>query len=80
MNKLRELIDPNSKRNIDIRKRAEEYRKEAIKNKKCYTCIHYSFKDYIPNYIDYQVDCDCGLCAWFNRPYDCEKYELNPDY
>ncbi len=35
MNKLREMLDPNSKYNIALRKRAEKYKKEAIKEKAC---------------------------------------------
>jgi len=44
-----------------------KFHQEAIKQKACCVCKHWSFDNTVPGFVHYEGDCDLGLTPFFGE-------------
>jgi len=84
-NKLKEMFHASKQELEQIEKLIEEWNHEAIKEKRCCVCKHYSYDPTVPGYIHYEGDCAKGYAACFCKRggtifKKCKDFELDQKF
>jgi len=75
MNKLYETFFPSKEKIEAFNNLMKEIEEEAIKEKHCIVCKHYSYNSNIPGFVAYEGDCDLNLTPFFKRDIPCINWE-----
>ena len=67
-NILREIFSTElTEKDKELLAKCEEWRKEAIEQRQCIACKHYSYDHSVPGFVHYEGDCDLGKTAMFGE-------------
>ena len=75
MNKLRKIFFPSKEEIDNFNKQLKEIEEEAIKEKHCIVCKHYSYNGDVPGFVTYEGDCDLKHTPFFGD-ISCIDWEL----
>ena len=76
---FRETFCPTEEEKQRQAETLERLHKEAIEQKACCVCKHWSFDDTVPAFVTYEGDCDLGKTPHFgvttNLTQNCDYWE-----
>lgn len=78
MCKFRDVFFPTQEQMRSRKQMLERILKDAISEKHCIVCKHYSYDAHVPGFITYEGDCDLEMTPLFEKhKKPCENWELH---